>query len=306
MKKIILLALLPLFSLGQQHEIIKQDGDTQNGKGEIIILFEDGTEQSMIGTFQNGQLEGQDGEIKVTNQEFTRVYIGLFKQGDLIKGKIEYQEGKYRKISSGFFKNNKLHGPTCKVEINFKDGDIQIEEGRFINGSLIDGSHLYKWANGKQQICQYNDGEEIDCIRNDRNHYNANDVIGGSSSKIMLQTLNDQAFIEIGFGNTKTNIKWDTGAFGLALSNHDFKKLIESGVEFMDLNLKTVSYGVANIPLEGQTLIINNLKIGEYILNNVVCNYYPNFERSLIGMNFFDKFSNVKWDKKNEFLILYK
>ena len=74
----------------------------------------------------------------------------------------------------------------------------------------------------------------------------------------------------------------------------------------MDLNLKTVSYGVANIPLEGQTLIINNLKIGEYILNNVVCNYYPNFERSLIGMNFFDKFSNVKWDKKNEFLILYK
>ena len=128
---------------------------------------------------------------------------------------------------------------------------------------------------------------------NDRNHYNADDIIG---SDVMLQTLNDKAFIEIGLGNTKTNILWDTGAYGQ--SKYDFGKLLESGVEFMDLNLKTVGYGVANIPLEGQTLIINNLKIGDYILNNVVCNYYPDFERSLIGMNFFDKFDNVKWDKK--------
>ena len=140
--------------------------------------------------------------------------------------------------------------------------------------------------------------EKKDCIKNNRNHYNPDDIIGGSSSKVILEILNDAAFIEIGFGNTKTNIKWDTGAYGLALSKYDFRKLLESGVEFFDLNLKAVSYGVANIPLEGKTLILNNLKIGEYTVNNVVCTYQPTMERSLIGMNFFDKFDNVTWDKK--------
>ena len=304
MKKILILLLLPLFCLGQQ-KTIKQEGDIQNGKGEHIFVADNGRKYTWIGTFKNGRLEGEDCEEKIENQEFTQTLKGLFEQGELIKGVIEHQ-GEYRYILSGSFKNNKLHGSNCKSEEFFKIGDVRIENGKFINGSLIDGSFDYKWANGRQKFCQYKDGEETDCTTNDRNHYNRDDIIGGSSSTVLLEILNDAAFIEIGFGNTKTNIKWDTGAYGLVLSKYDFKKLLESGVEFFDLNLKAISYGVANIPLEGKTLILNNLKIGEYTVNNVVCTYNPTQQRSLIGMNFFDKFDNVKWDKKNEYLILYK
>ena len=210
--------------------------------------------KTFIGSFQNGNLEGENGEKKKSLKSGPEFYKGLFEKGKLIKGEIDYQEDGYREILSGSFKNNKLHGSNCKKEVFYKSGDVKIEDGKFINGSLMDGSFDYKWANGRQQFCQYEDGEETDCKTNDRNHYNRDDIIGGSNSTVMLETLNDAAFIEIGFGNTKTNIKWDTGAYGLVLSKYDFKKLLESGVEFFDLNLKAITYGIANIPLEGKTL----------------------------------------------------
>ena len=305
MNKVLLLLLLPLFCLGQQ-KTIKKEGDTQNGKGELIFEQEDGSKVFWKGNFKNGRLEGENGEEKIEQQEITQISKGDFEQGELIKGQIEYQNGEFRRILFGEFKNSKLHGTNCIQEVFYENGDVLIEEGRFINGSLIDGTQDSKYANGLNEACEYKDGEKKDCIKNNRNHYNPDDIIGGSSSKVILEILNDAAFIEIGFGNTKTNIKWDTGAYGLALSKYDFRKLLESGVEFFDLNLKAVSYGVANIPLEGKTLILNNLKIGEYTVNNVVCTYQPTMERSLIGMNFFDKFDNVTWDKKKEYLILYK
>jgi len=304
MKKILLLLLLPLFCLGQQ-KTIKEEGDIQNGKGERIYLLEDGTKISQKGTFKNGRLEGENGEEERINKNDTIVFKGEFKEGELIEGSILRLE-EDRVFYKGTFKKNNLFGTNCSMAAFTKSGDTIIKYGRFINGTLIDGSYNYKKPNGWKRACKYQNGEEINCIRNDRNHYNSDDIIGGSSSKIMLQTLDNEAYIEIGFDNTKTNLLWDTGAYGLALSKYDFIKLLESGVEFLDLNLKAVSYGVANIPIEGKTLIINNLKIGEYTVNNVVCTYYPNMKTSLIGMNFFDKFDNVKWDKKNEYLILYK
>ena len=105
-------------------------------------------------------LKEKNGEEKIEQQEITQISKGDFEQGELIKGQIEYQNGEFRRILFGEFKNSKLHGTNCIQEVFYENGDVLIEEGRFINGSLIDGTQDSKYANGLNEACEYKDGEK--------------------------------------------------------------------------------------------------------------------------------------------------
>ena len=52
--------------------------------------------------------------------------------------------------------------------------------------------------------------------------------------------------------------------------------------------------------------ILDGLKVGEMEINNVVCLYNPNFETSLLGLDFFNNFSDVHWEMKLGAISLYK
>ena len=52
--------------------------------------------------------------------------------------------------------------------------------------------------------------------------------------------------------------------------------------------------------------ILDGLKVGEMEINNVVCLYNPNFETSLLGLDFFYNFSDVHWEMKSGAISLYK
>ena len=160
---------------------------------------------------------------------------------------------------------------------------------------------------GVFEKCEINEGEQlIPCIRNDENFYDINDVIGPESIEVALDFSNNQCFIPVGFGGIESNLKFDTGAHGIILNNGDFKKLIASGVQFRDLKLNKINFGVANIPIETSIYNIDNFKIGDYIVNNVVIHYYPEASQSLLGIGFLKKFSNVIWDMKKENLTITK
>ncbi len=60
--------------------------------------------------------------------------------------------------------------------------------------------------------------------------------------------------------------------------------------------------GISN----GKTVILNNVKIGDYVLNNVVATVSLDSNFSLLGTGFLLKFSNVKWDMKEETLTIFK
>ncbi|MFB1027018.1 MAG: hypothetical protein QMC27_03550, partial [Flavobacteriaceae bacterium] len=57
---------------------------------------------------------------------------------------------------------------------------------------------------------------------------------------------------------------------------------------------------------EGRLILLNNVKIGDYTLSNVVAEVSLDDNYSLIGTGFLLKFSNVIWDMKKETLMLYK
>ena len=101
------------------------------------------------------------------------------------------------------------------------------------------------------------------------------------------------------------NILWDTGAFGLVFSDSDFQKLKGQGAELTDLKLSIQVFGVLNIPSDAHYYLLNDLHIGEMVLDSVICLYNPNIESSLLGLDFFHKFSDVEWHMKNGTLSLF-
>ena len=55
----------------------------------------------------------------------------------------------------------------------------------------------------------------------------------------------------------------------------------------------------------GEIIVIDELKIGDYIIKNVVARVIES-NSSLLGTGFLNKFSNVEWNMKKKELILYK
>ena len=70
--------------------------------------------------------------------------------------------------------------------------------------------------------------------------------------------------------------------------------------------LRKTEYTLANNQtIQAQMVIVDNITIGDYVLNNVVIAIID--EGSLLcGKSFLDKFKNWEIDKQNNFLILYK
>lgn len=307
---LILLTIIPNISFGQK--IIKQEGDIQNGKGMCVVSFSNQT-QTLDGYFKNGELHGKNCMFKILflEDQTTVTLEGQFENGTCIDG-IKTRKSQNQKIVSieegGFNKKNQLKGNGGKIT-EFYDGDQRISQGTFMSGVLANGTEIYTWKNGVQKKCNIKDGESIEpCLWNDRNNYNKNDVVGPANYNLNLTYKQESQalYIDVNFGHKKTSLQFDTGAYGIVLSKSDFQKLGNSGVKFVNLKQKTQSFGVANIPLETTAYKIDNFKIGEYTVNNVIVNYVPEAKRSLLGLGFWEKFANVKWDMKKNQIELVK
>jgi predicted aspartyl protease len=84
-----------------------------------------------------------------------------------------------------------------------------------------------------------------------------------------------------------------------------FNRMEKAGVEFIDLNKKVVSQGIGGVS-NGKKIILNNIKIGDYFLNNVVATVSLDNNYSLLGTGFLLKFKNAIWKMQQNKLLLYK
>ena len=111
--------------------------------------------------------------------------------------------------------------------------------------------------------------------------------------------------IDLEIGGVKGEWLLDTGAMSFTIGKTLFNRLENEGLEYIDLNKKVVSEGVGGLS-NGKKIILNNVKIGDYILNNVVATVSLDNNYSLLGTGFLLKFSNVIWGMQQNKLFLYK
>ena len=262
------------------------------------------------GTFKRGELEGIG--KRIWNDE-TQYDEGVFSKGSFISGKriLKYDDSQI--IFKGDFKENLLHDKDGFYELIQSDATKITKTGKFIKGAHITGEESTSYSSGLEIISNYEDGELIGLpLRNDTNYYNQDDIIG--EKDFIEIELDKQGNINSGISyNIKLTIdgvegEWlfDTGAMGFSIGKRMFERLKTEGIKYRDLNQKVSSYGIMEIESLGNLVIINELKIGEYTIKNVIAKVSLDNDSSLLGIEFLNKFSDAQWNMKQATLKLFK
>jgi len=161
-------------------------------------------------------------------------------------------------------------------------------------------------SNGVIIVNTFLNGSVISERRNNRNYYEASDISSNVESTIVSTVReDDKYFISLKVNSVIGEWYFDIGADGISIGKRLFDRLVESGIKYRDLKMNVTSFGVGGSS-ENKYIILDEITIGEITVKNVVATVRLEQNYSLLGVQFFDKFSNVEWDMKAETLKLYK
>jgi clan AA aspartic protease (TIGR02281 family) len=247
------------------------DNEQPDGKGKMTFV-EGG---SYDGNWSNGNMQG----------------IGIYVQDNGL-------------IYNGNFENNNFTGNGTLTQ---KSSDYEIiQTGLFNNGTLILGKKTTIQSNGLVVDVNIENGSVISERRNDRNYYKASDIVSNISSTIVSTVReDDKYFVTLKVNSVIGEWYFDTGADGISIGKRLFDRLVDSGIKYRNLKMNVTSFGVGGSS-ENKYIILDEITIGEITVKNVVATVRLEQNYSLLGVQFFDKFSNVEWDMKAETLKLYK
>ena len=258
------------------------------------------------GIWKNDQLNGE-GKTVFTNGE---EYEGVYENGQLIKGVFTSNINGDLWTYNGEFNGNYFQGVGIeKREVN---NQIIIKEGDFFSDKLYQGTETVLFTNsGIKIISEYVKGISTVVNRNDINTYNAEDVVGDTEfievNLLQRGTVVDSRLaydVELQINGVKGEWLLDSGAMGFTIGSIMFERLIANGVNYKDLNKTVKSFGIGGEAF-GDLVVLEEVKIGDYIVKNVVATVLDT-PTSLLGTGFLLKFSNVIWNMKDKKLKLYK
>ena len=281
------------------------DRGERDGKGKLnyidyTILYKDGT-------WKNGVLNGNGKTVFKAGD----VFEGLYEMGKLVEGKY-FRENENGSITyEGKFDGNYFNGKGKLINEN--KFQVSISEGIFFKDDLLNGTKIIKEnSSGVQIKYKVEVGVETLVERNDVNIYKKDDIVGDAEFiKVPLiqrgsENEGNLAYdVELEINGVKGEWLLDTGAMTFSIGKILFERLVENGIKYKDLNKTTLSFGIGG-QASGSLVIIEEIKIGDYIIKNVVADIDENNNYSLLGTQFLIKFSNVEWNMKKKELILYK
>tara|TARA_B110000459_G_scaffold69856_1_gene78498 strand:- start:173 stop:1126 length:954 start_codon:yes stop_codon:yes gene_type:complete len=317
MKKLILLLIIiihPAFSQCSETKIIEySDGSF----GEYIGCLDDFGASSGKGVLKtdNYQKEGEwesgklNGQGKFTFLKDNSIYEGLWEDDKFVKGTYTLKNEKINVKYEGDFENLKFQGFGV-LEIS-NSNSFTKKQGEFINDDLFEGKSLVEWNDGLVVNSSIDRGRVIDEKRNDINYYNTDDIIGNEEFSIISlkkegsENEGISYLVEMEINGVKGEWIFDTGAELFSIGQRMFKRLVNQGVKYRDLNRTIKTFGVGG-ESSGRLIILDNIKIGDYIINNFIVKIANDNNYSLMGMAFLNKFKDVEWSMKNNQLKLYK
>ena len=281
------------------------DRGERDGKGKLnyidyTILYKDGT-------WKNGVLNGNGKTVFKAGD----VFEGLYEMGKLVEGKY-FRENENGSITyEGKFDGNYFNGKGKLINEN--KFQVSISEGIFFKDDLLNGTKIIKEnSSGVQIKYKVEVGVETLVERNDVNIYKKEDIIGEAEFiKVPLiqrgsENEGNLAYdVELEINGVKGEWLLDSGAMTFSIGKILFERLVKNGIKYTDLNKTVSTIGVGG-QTSGSLVIIEEIKIGDYIIKNVVADIDENNNYSLLGTQFLIKFSNVEWNMKKKELILYK
>jgi clan AA aspartic protease (TIGR02281 family) len=282
------------------------DRGERNGCGILYYLGES-IIYSSSGLWKNGLLNGyaektfKDGSI----------FKGNFEKGILKSGSYLFEKDGISTTYNGGFNGPYFQGKGYWT-IQGKD-KIITRDGKFIRDQFVDGVEEIKYkSNGIIQISDYADGIATIIFRNDRNQQNEDDIEGDVEfTEVNLIQRGDIYDARIAFdikleiSGVEGEFLLDTGAMSFTIGRLMYNRLKKEGIKYYDLNKIVQSFGIGGDSYS-KLVILDEVKIGDYIVKNVVASVSLDNDYSLVGTGFFLKFSDVIWKMNEKKLILYK
>ena len=280
------------------------DRGQRDGQGRLEYINYDISYEE--GIWKNDQLNGEGKTVSTNGQE----YEGVYENGQLIKGVFTSNINGDLWTYNGEFNGNYFQG--VGIERRENNNQVITKEGDFFSDNLYEGTKTVLSKNsGVEVISKYIKGISTVVNRNDINSFKAKDVIGiGEFTEVSLLqrgTIFDARLaydVELEINGVKGEWLLDSGAMGFTIGNIMFERLISSGVSYKDLNKTVKSFGIGG-EAYGDLVVLEEVKIGDYVVKNVVATVLDT-PTSLLGTGFLLKFSNVVWNMKEKTLVLYK
>ena len=298
--------------------------DQGNPDGQGVITHEQFIEE---GNFKNGELDGLGKRIYF---EDNITIEGDWSEGKIVKGsyveKGSDYELKYEGPFNGMSRFNGADGylritqsgVTQEKRGKFINGDLQEgsmieiqdqatkkDEGKFVNGELYQGYSLLTKKSGLVISSKIKEGLSIEIKRNDINYYNSNDIQGdqvSSQVKLIKEGSENEGIsykVEMEINGISGEWLFDTGAQLFSIGKRMFDRLKKEGITYRELNQKVKTFGIGGSS-NGKLVIIDEIKVGDFIVKNVVAKVSLDTNYSLMGIGFFSKFSDVSWSMKDE------
>ena len=292
------------------HEQFKEEGNFKNGELDGYgkrIYFEDNV--TIEGEWKGGKIvtgtyleEGSDYELR---------YEGPFNEMGRFNGAKGYlrieQSGLILEKKGKFINGDLQQGSMIEVQ----DQATKKDKGNFVNGELYEGSSVLTEKSGLVISSNIKEGLSIESKRNDTNYYNSNDVQGdqlNSQVELMKEGSENEGIsykIEMEINGISGEWIFDTGAQLFSIGKRMFDRLRGEGITYRDLNQKVKTFGIGGSS-NGKLVIIDEIKVGDFIVKNVVAKVSLDTNYSLMGIGFFSKFSDVSWSMRDERIIFTK
>ena len=295
MKKLLFttISILLIISCGSESGCLQ--GDCQNQTSTYV--WDNGDQYE--GGFVDGYFHGQGTYIHANGDK----YVGEWREDKREKqGTFTSSDGS---SYVGEWKSDKRNG---QGTFTSSDGSSYVGEWR---EDKRERQGTYTSKNGYSWTGEWKNDEQGKGYSNTENYYNPKDVIGEvESTAISLSKLNDGSelyHISLLIGNIKEDFIFDTGATTISLSLDFLNKLKKGGVGVKQLDIYGATAELANgqkIPID--YALLNNIRIGDYVLNNVVVMVSENEEFNLLfGSGVLNKFSD--WNVSKEGILnLYR
>ena len=150
-------------------------------------------------------------------------------------------------------------------------------------------------------------GDLISEKSNIKNYYNKKDIIGDEEyTKLNYVRRDNHFWIKMEINGSEGEWIFDTGGSGLSIGKKLWNRMTENGVNFKDLSVEVESRGAAGGSTMNKYVQIDEIILGDYKILNVIALVRLSQNNSLMGAQFYDKFSNVKWDMKDETVIFFR
>ena len=258
------------------------------------------------GNWESGKLNGQ-GKLTLFNNH--SYFSGLWENDVLIKGYYRQENNETTVSYQGDFEDLKFQGEGV-LKIIASDYTLE-KKGQFFNDDLFNGESAVIQSDGLTVKSTIEMGKTVNERRNDINYYNPEDIIGDSEYSIVnlrkkgSENEGISYLIEMEINGVKGEWIFDTGAEIFSIGRRMFNRMVDEGINYKDLNRTIKTLGVGGESL-GKLIILDKIKVGDYLLNNVIVKIANENNYSLLGMGFLNKFNEVKWSMKKKQILIYR